>query len=78
MGLAEELLQIKEARERLVRQRDMAQARYDTAWEQLRSAGINSPEELQLEIDRINKEIQADEQLLNEAIYNSKQLLGLA
>jgi len=78
MGLAEELLQIKESRERLVRQRDMAQARYDAAWEQLKSAGIDSSEELQAELDRLNEEIQAGEQSLQEAIHNSKQILGLA
>lgn len=77
MGIAQDLLQIKEERERLIRQRDMAQARYDTAWEQLQSAGINSPEELQEELERLREEIAADEELLQEAIYNSKQLLGL-
>lgn len=77
MDIAEELLKIKEARERLVRQRDMAQARYDAAWEQLRAAGINSAEELQGELARLNEEIRAEEELLNEAIRNSKQILGL-
>lgn len=78
MGLAEELLEIKQARERLIRQRDMAQARYDSAWEQLRAVGINSPEELQQELDRLSEQIRVDEELLNEAIRNSKELLGLS
>lgn len=78
MGLTDELLKIKEARDRLVRQRDLAQARYDTTWERLKSSGINSEKELQQKIDQLNKEIEADRHLLETAISNSKQILGLA